>query len=85
MEKGSLANFSWELPISEIKQQRQSNVLPLGSVTIGIFYHRALLFKVCTVMLYDVVTFMFICNWFLARDAIYTSRAYATMSVSVCL
>ena len=23
--------------------------------------------------------------WFLARDVIYTSRAYATMSVSVCL
>ena len=32
---------------------------------------------------------MFICrpvrSWFLARDVIYTSRAYATMSVSVCL
>jgi len=24
-------------------------------------------------------------DWFLARDVIYTSRAYATMSVSVCL
>jgi len=25
------------------------------------------------------------CDPFLARDVIYTSRAYATMSVSVCL
>jgi len=25
------------------------------------------------------------CEQFLARDVIYTSRAYATMSVSVCL
>jgi len=27
----------------------------------------------------------FMSYWFLARDVIYTSRAYATMSVSVCL
>jgi len=44
--KGNLANFSWELVISELKLQRQSNVLPLGSVRAGTFYHRALLFKV---------------------------------------
>jgi len=29
--------------------------------------------------------FAFGCIWFLPRDIIYTSRAYATMSVSVCL
>jgi len=62
VEKGNLANFSWELPISEIKQQRQSNVLPLGSVTLGIFYHRALLFKVCTVTLCDVFNFLLRCS-----------------------
>lgn len=54
VEKGKLANFSLELHISEIKQQRQSNVLPLGSVRVGIFYHRALLFKVCTAVNCDV-------------------------------
>jgi len=52
VEKGNLANFSWELAISELKLQRQSNVLPLGSVTVGIFYHRALLFKVSTAVMY---------------------------------
>jgi len=31
-------------------------------------------------MSYDML-----CTMFLARDVIYTSRAYATMSVSVCL
>ena len=54
MEKGNLANFSWELAISELKLQRQSNVLPLGSVTVGIFYHRALLFKVSTTAMYTL-------------------------------
>jgi len=46
VEKGNLSNFSWELSISELKLKRQSNVLPLGLLTVGIFYHRALLFKV---------------------------------------
>lgn len=52
VDKGSLANFSWELSISNLKLQRQSNVLPLGSVTAGIFYHRALLFKVFPAVMY---------------------------------
>jgi len=46
VEKGNLANFSWELAISQLKLQRQSNVLPLGLVGAGTFCHRALLFKV---------------------------------------
>eukprot|EP01137_Pigoraptor_chileana_P032060 Opistho-2@20849 len=40
-----LANFSFELPISQIKVELQSNVVPVGSIRTGIFYHRALLFK----------------------------------------
>jgi len=52
VEQGNLANFSWELAISELKLQRQSNVLPLGSVAVGIFYHRALLFKVSITAMY---------------------------------
>ena len=52
VEKGNLANFSWELAISELKLQHQSNVLPLGSIAVGIFYHRALLFKVSTAVLF---------------------------------
>lgn len=44
--KEKLADFSWELHISELKFQLKSNVIPIGYIKKGIFYHRALLFKV---------------------------------------
>lgn len=40
-----LQNFSWELHISELKFQLKSNVIPIGYIKKGTFYHRALLFK----------------------------------------
>ena len=46
IEKGQLSNFSWELPLSQIKYDIKSNVLPIGMIKTGIHYHRALLFKV---------------------------------------
>ena len=45
--KEDVANFSFELPISQLKHDLNSNVIPIGSVETGIYYHRALLFKVC--------------------------------------
>ena len=46
IEKGQLTNFSWELPIGQIKFELQSNVVPIGRIKNGIHIHRALLFKV---------------------------------------
>ncbi|XP_017722934.1 PREDICTED: armadillo repeat-containing protein 3 isoform X4 [Rhinopithecus bieti] len=43
--KEKIPDFSWELHISELKFQLKSNVIPIGHVKKGIFYHRALLFK----------------------------------------
>ncbi|NWH79805.1 ARMC3 protein, partial [Piaya cayana] len=46
IEKDKLHDFSWELHISEIEFQLKSNVVPIGKIKKGTFYHRALLFKV---------------------------------------
>ena len=46
IDKGQLANFSWELQLSQLKFDLKSNVVPIGSIKFGIHYHRALLFKV---------------------------------------
>ncbi|XP_021090120.2 armadillo repeat-containing protein 3 isoform X1 [Mesocricetus auratus] len=43
--KEKMSDFSWELHISELKFQLKSNVVPIGYIKKGIFYHRALLFK----------------------------------------
>ncbi|XP_073911528.1 armadillo repeat-containing protein 3 isoform X2 [Castor canadensis] len=45
ISKEKLPDFSWELHISELKFQLKSNVIPIGYIKKGIFYHRALLFK----------------------------------------
>ncbi|XP_064448044.1 armadillo repeat-containing protein 3 [Mirounga angustirostris] len=45
VSKEKLHDFSWELHISELKFQLKSNVIPIGLIKKGIFYHRALLFK----------------------------------------
>ncbi|XP_053571673.1 armadillo repeat-containing protein 3 [Bombina bombina] len=41
-----LHEFDWELHISELKFKLQRNVIPIGKIKKGTFYHRALLFKV---------------------------------------
>ncbi|XP_056375256.1 armadillo repeat-containing protein 3 isoform X2 [Hyla sarda] len=43
--KDRLHEFSWELHVGEIKYELKSNVIPIGKIKKGIFYHRALLFK----------------------------------------
>uniref|UniRef100_A0A8P0NTY0 Armadillo repeat containing 3 n=2 Tax=Canis lupus familiaris TaxID=9615 RepID=A0A8P0NTY0_CANLF len=45
VSKEKLHDFGWELHISELKFQLKSNVVPIGQIKKGIFYHRALLFK----------------------------------------
>ena len=39
-------DFLWELHISELKFELQSNIIPIGRICLGTFYHRALLYKV---------------------------------------
>ncbi|XP_053323115.1 armadillo repeat-containing protein 3 [Spea bombifrons] len=46
VQRDRLHEFSWELHVSELKFALQCNVIPIGRVKKGIFYHRALLFKV---------------------------------------
>ncbi|KAM9333532.1 armadillo repeat-containing protein 3-like [Pholidichthys leucotaenia] len=45
MEMEKLHKFQWMLHLSELKFQLQSNVIPIGFITKGIYCHRALLFK----------------------------------------
>ncbi|KAM6451460.1 armadillo repeat-containing protein 3 isoform 2-T2 [Liasis olivaceus] len=46
IERDKLHEFSWELHISEIEFELKCNVVPIGKISKGTFYHRALLFKV---------------------------------------
>ncbi|XP_054672047.1 armadillo repeat-containing protein 3 isoform X3 [Grus americana] len=46
IERDKLHDFGWELHISEIEFELKCNVVPIGKVKKGTFYHRALLFKV---------------------------------------
>ncbi|XP_074049090.1 armadillo repeat-containing protein 3 isoform X2 [Macrotis lagotis] len=45
VSKESLHEFKWEHHISEIEFQLKSNIVPIGLIKKGTFYHRALLFK----------------------------------------
>ncbi|XP_042201958.1 armadillo repeat-containing protein 3 [Callorhinchus milii] len=45
IDKDNLYDFPWELHIGELKFELKSNVIPIGNIQKGIFYHRALLFK----------------------------------------
>ena len=40
-----LSKFSSDLHIAQLKADLKSNVIPIGFVKRGIYYHRALLFK----------------------------------------
>ncbi|XP_023655956.1 armadillo repeat-containing protein 3 isoform X2 [Paramormyrops kingsleyae] len=44
--RDELDRFMWEIHLSELKLQLQSNVIPVGMIKKGTFSHRALLFKV---------------------------------------
>nr|XP_006000327.1 PREDICTED: armadillo repeat-containing protein 3 [Latimeria chalumnae] len=45
LERDQLREFSWDIHISELKLELKSNVIPIGKIQKGTFYHRALLFK----------------------------------------
>ncbi|XP_076467502.1 armadillo repeat-containing protein 3-like isoform X2 [Babylonia areolata] len=45
IERGQLAYFCWELPLSQLRFESKMNVVPIGMVKMGIHTHRALLFK----------------------------------------
>ena len=46
-------DFGYKFHIAELKISRRSNVLPIGSIRHGTFYHRALIFKVVADQLLD--------------------------------
>jgi len=46
VDRESLSTFSCELLIGQLKCELNSNIIPIGKIQTGIFYHRALLFKV---------------------------------------
>nr|KAG5705421.1 hypothetical protein BaRGS_004548 [Batillaria attramentaria] len=45
IEKGQLPYFCWELPLSQVRFEGKTNVVPIGRIKMGIHTHRALLFK----------------------------------------
>ncbi|KAK7879418.1 hypothetical protein WMY93_030754 [Mugilogobius chulae] len=45
VHKQKMHTFEWTLDISELKFHLQSNVVPIGMISKGTYYHRALLFK----------------------------------------
>lgn len=45
IDQSNLADFSYKFHISELKVKLGSNVIPIGMIRQGTFYHRALLFK----------------------------------------
>jgi armadillo repeat-containing protein 3 len=45
IEPNRLSEFGYKFKITELKMKMGSNVIPVGQITRGTFYHRALLFK----------------------------------------
>ena len=45
MSRAEVNNLGYDLLINEIKYDMKSNIVPLGKLRLGTFYHRALLFK----------------------------------------
>lgn len=41
-----VANMGYELLINEKKFELKSNIIPIGKIRLGTYYHRALLYKV---------------------------------------
>jgi len=46
VSRNDIANLAYELQINEYKFENKTNVVPLGKIHIGTFYHRALLYKI---------------------------------------
>ncbi|KAJ3018681.1 UNVERIFIED_CONTAM: hypothetical protein HDU68_011024 [Siphonaria sp. JEL0065] len=45
IEPAALSEFAFKFKVTELKMKAESNVLPIGQIAAGTFYHRALLFK----------------------------------------
>ncbi|KAI8620779.1 armadillo-type protein [Chytriomyces sp. MP71] len=45
VDVAALSEFAFKFKITELKMKMETNILPLGHVSTGTFYHRALLFK----------------------------------------
>ncbi|XP_078083820.1 armadillo repeat-containing protein 3 [Mustelus asterias] len=45
VSKEKLHEFTWELHIADVKFELKSNIIPIGKIQKGTYYHRALLFK----------------------------------------
>ncbi|KAJ3226738.1 Armadillo repeat-containing protein 3 [Chytriomyces hyalinus] len=45
VEPGALSEFAFKFKMTELKMKAGNNVIPIGQVYMGTFYHRALLFK----------------------------------------
>jgi len=46
VERERSLEFNWQIHVAELKVQYGSNVVPLGSIKRGTYFHRALLYKV---------------------------------------
>lgn len=44
--RDEVANLGYELFINETKFELKSNIIPIGRIRLGTYYHRALLYKV---------------------------------------
>ena len=44
--RDEISNLGYELLINETKYELKSNIVPLGKIRLGTYYHRALLYKV---------------------------------------
>jgi len=53
VERDKMVEFSWELSMAELKVELKSNIIPIGRITRGIHYHRALLYKVRAISLFS--------------------------------
>jgi hypothetical protein len=58
--RNDVANLGYELPINELKFEHKSNIVLIGKIKIGTYYHRALLFKVCFLVEYRAKVYLFI-------------------------
>jgi hypothetical protein len=46
VSRDEVNNLSYELLINETKYELRSNIIPIGKIRLGTYYHRALLYKV---------------------------------------
>ena len=55
VERERSLEFNWQIHVAELKVQYGSNVVPLGSIKRGTYFHRALLYKVSVLKVLKIV------------------------------